>query len=71
MLSPTCQLKSSVEADIVSIKRRVRDLETKVDDILNLLRKPTSGEGTFTHNDLSDTIRGLCKRIKAREQDCN
>ena len=71
ILSPTCQLKSSVEADIVSIKRQVRDLEAKVDDILNLLRKPTSGEGMFTHNNLSDTIRSLCKRIKAREQGCN
>ena len=48
ILSPTCQLKSSVESDIVSIKRQVRDLETKVDDILNLLRKPKSGEGMFT-----------------------
>ena len=42
-VSPTCQLKSSVEADIVSIKRQVRDLKTKVDDILNLLKTPKSG----------------------------
>ena len=42
-VSPTCQLKSSVEADIVSIKRQVRDLKTKVDDILNLLKTPKNG----------------------------
>ena len=42
--SPTCQIKSSVEKDILSIKKQVQDLETKVDDILNLLRKPKSGK---------------------------
>ena len=35
-VSSTCQLKPSVEADI-------RDLKTKVDDILNLLKTPKIG----------------------------
>ena len=48
---PTCQLKFSVEAAILSIdeevemlRKRQENLELKVDEILNLLRKPQNGK---------------------------
>ena len=37
-------MKSTVENDILYIKREVQDLNAKVDDILNLLNKPKSGK---------------------------
>lgn len=37
-------MKSTVEDDILYIKREVQDLKAKVDDILNLLSKPKSGK---------------------------
>ena len=47
----TCQLRLSVEAAIVNIdkevqmlRKRQENLELKVDEILNLLRKPQSGK---------------------------
>ena len=44
IITPTCQMKSTVEDDILYIKREVQDLKAKVDAILNLLSKPKSGK---------------------------
>ena len=48
---PTCQLKFSVEAAILNIDKKVQtlrkhqeELELKVDQIVNLLRKPQNGK---------------------------
>lgn len=69
IVSPTCQMKSSVQEDILSIKRQVQDLQAKVDDILNLLTKPKIGKLTFTFT-IPRFKLTICKRCYAKCQKC-
>ena len=41
---PTCELKFSTKATIQNIEKKVKGLELKIDELLNLLRKPQNGK---------------------------
>ena len=46
----TCELKSSAAAAILKIEKQVKNLKSKVDEIVNLLKKPSSGNKIVAHS---------------------
>ena len=52
---------------ILGVNNRVNDMEFAVDQLMGLLRVDVAADGGITFTDLSDTLAGLKKEIKADE----
>ena len=72
---PTCELKFSTKATIQNIEKQVKGLELKIDELLNLLRKPQNGkyvvvnlrqlEATFTTVQRTDLCTDILNLVQA------